>query len=297
MDQLHLLFFERLLVPQLLIATRPFLAAAAAGVTAAVILDIGARGEGSEVSTVYDSQPVESATARIDGIDEGVLDDWLAYLLLEEDPSLEEKLLIGASEEDSVDGAKLGEALRALVGTLKSKDTIGFKSPLFATTSSGMIPEDDDTVEGVLDVAKVLVEGKVDKLVKKGVNDGEEGGDFVSIPSPLLAPVAIDLTDEEPEIPPSIQIGAIRHRYLEPLFLPGLLDKLSPAASPTAARLGWTEYATKRIDKSGVQEIIGVVVEQLDTMEEQRAVWEAVVIVSSGRVSANRGRSLPISII
>ncbi|ORY69162.1 hypothetical protein BCR35DRAFT_308189 [Leucosporidium creatinivorum] len=269
-DQFHALLFERLLVPQLLVATRPFFAAAAAGVLSAVILDIGNRNEGSEISVVHENQVVEGATMRLP-LDEGVLDDWTALKLLEEDPDLPRKI----SPEQELGPGQLAGALRSVVASLKAGDVIGFASPAFAATKEEAAAED-----GELDIAKALVEGKVKDIVskkkgKKGA-DGEDEGDFVEVPHPLNTAAE------------ALRIGPARHRYLEPLFLPHLLAGLAPSASPAAALLGLGEYEGREVLHAGVQEMIGTVVEQVDDLEERRAVWEAVVIMSAGKVANNK---------
>lgn len=275
-DMFHALLFERLLVPQLLVGSRPFFAAAGSGVLSAVVLDIGARGEGTEVSVVHDSQVVEAATMRVEGLDEGTLDDWVKLQLLLEDPDLPRKL---AGEGMSLEGRELAVALDDVVASLKLGEAIEFSSPLLQTKPGRALvaPKDD---EGTFDVAQVLVEGKVDKIVgkrkgdkkdKKG--DGDDDGDYVEVPHPYLV-------DAEP-----IRVGPARHRYLEPLFLPHILEALKPSASPTAQQLGLEEYETREPMYSGVQEIMGVVVGEIDEAEIRRLVWEGVVIVSSGKVA------------
>ncbi|KAL8281512.1 hypothetical protein RQP46_006196 [Phenoliferia psychrophenolica] len=193
-DTFHSLLFERLLVPQLLVSSRPFFAAAATGVVSAVVLDIGARGEGTEVS-----------------------------------------------------------------------------------------------LDGELDVAQALADGNVAKLVnkkshKKGGGDAkkanpkgggaeEDEGDYVEIAHPT-----------DPELEP-LRIGPVRHRYLEPLFLPQVLDGLRPSTNEAAKRLGMERYEERPIQYAGVQEVVGLVVSLMDDVEQRRLVWESVVIASSGKIA------------
>lgn len=275
-DQFHALLFERLLVPQLLVGTRPFFAAAAAGVLSAVILDIGNRNEGSEISVVHENQVVEGATMRLP-LDEGVLDDWAALKLLEEDPELPRKI----SPTQELGPGQLATALRTMVASLKAGDVIGFASPAFEGHRDEAAAGDD----GELDIAKALVEGKVDKIVgrkkgKKGAEgETEEDGDFVTVPHPFNTAAE------------ALRIGPARHRYLEPLFLPHLVAGLAPSASPAAALLGLQEYEGREVIHAGVQEMIGAVVQQVDDPEERRAIWEAVVIMSAGKVANNKGES------
>lgn len=275
-DQFHALLFERLLVPQLLVSSRPFFAAASAGVLSSVVLDIGARGEGSEVSVVHESQLVESATMRV-GVDEGCLDDWVALQMIKEDPGLVVKIGQGAE----LGKEHLVAALRTMIASLKAGDTIAFSSPLMTLplVPVRVVGEDD---EGNFDVAKVLVEGKVDKIVgrkdKKGKKaaasgEDEDEGDFVEVPHPL---------DAEAE---AIRVGPARHRYLEPLFFPSILAELAPSASPEAAVLGLEEYEGREVVHFGVQEVMGIVVEQVEDVEVRKFVWDGVVIVSSGKVA------------
>jgi len=274
-DQIHALLFERLLVPQLLVASRPFFAAAGAGVTSAVVLDIGARGEGSEVSVVYDSQVVETATLKLD-VDEGDLDDWLALVLLEEDPSLPE-LLKPTEEGAPLSSAELYDALSQLVQAIKAiEGAIGFESSVVKQTTSRvkMITDDDDG----FDVAKALVEGGVDRIVKKGKPTAadEDKSTSIEVSHPL-----------NPSAPP-IKVGPGRHRWLEPLFLPALLAELAPSASPAAGQLGLGHFSGRAVVHTGVHEVIGAVVCQVEDIEQRRGVWESVVIISTGKVASNK---------
>lgn len=238
-----------------------------------MILDIGNRNEGSEISVVHENQVVEGATMRLP-LDEGVLDDYTALKILEEDPDLPRKI----SPTQELGPGQLANALRAVVASLKAGDLIGFASPAFEARKEKAAEGDD----GELDIAKALVEGKVDKIVgrKKGkkVAEGAEGDtDFVEVAHPYNTAAE------------NLRIGPARHRYLEPLFLPQVLTALAPSASPAAALLGLQEYEGREVLYAGVQEMIGTVVEQVDSLEERRAIWEAVVVMSAGKVANNKG--------
>ncbi|GAA5852346.1 hypothetical protein JCM8547_006749 [Rhodosporidiobolus lusitaniae] len=310
LDRLHALLFERLLVPQLLLSTRPFFAAAAAGVLSAVVLDIGYRGEGSEVSAVHENAVLEaSGGLRLPFVDEGVCDDYLALRLLEADPK-------GVVDQlEAAKGSPLGPgeliyALRAVVGELKTRDLIAFESPLLAELRGGALGAGESRAEGdeaEFDVAKVIVEGKVNDLVKKSKGKGgkqeDEGdeGEFVTVANPFApppAPPSLDLTLEAaPPAPHStLRIGPTRHRYLEPLFFPSLISLLAPSnsSSPAAAQLGMTEYerfapgtsGAREADVGGVHEAVGVVIARTEDQDVRSAVSENVVVVSSGRVAS-----------
>lgn len=277
LDQLHALFFEQLLVPQLLIATRPFFAAAAAGVANCLVLDIGQRGEGSEISAVYESQVIESAVMRFD-IDEGTLDDYCALKLLEEDPDLPSKL----SPSYELSPVQLCAWLRTIVGSLKTSDAIGVSMALTSNSAAALASADD----GDFDIAKVIVEGKMDKVIakKKSGKKGEKGGEddedaYVELPHP------IDVNAEP------LRIGPARHRYLEPLFTPQLLRELAPSSSEAAKRLDLQVYENRPVEYSGVQEMIGATADLVPILAERRAVWEAVVMISSSKVANIRGQS------
>lgn len=263
-------------MPQLLIATRPFFAAAAAGVLHGIVLDIGQRGEGSEISVVHDSQVSESASMRFD-IDEGTLDDWCALKLLEEDPQLPSKL----STYD-LTPSQLCAWLRHIISSLKTADAIGFKSPSFAKANAAQAAQAAE--DGEFDIAKVIAEGKIDKVIgKKKGKKGEKGGDEEDEDSVVEVPHPID-PNAEP-----LRIGPARHRYLEPLFLPHLLRELAPSSSAAAKRLGLEEYETRIVHHAGVQEMIGATVSQITSIAERRAVWEALVVVSPSKVSNIKG--------
>ncbi|KAM0755188.1 hypothetical protein T439DRAFT_322245 [Meredithblackwellia eburnea MCA 4105] len=269
-DQFHALLFEKLLVPQLLVASRPFFAAAGSGVTAGVVLDIGYRGEGSEVSVVVENQVVEEATTRVRGIDEGVCDDWLAWVLWKEDAGLRSKLTAAGAVEG------VGETMREIVRSLKVGDHIGFESSLLNLKDSkagGVLTTDEN---GEFDVAQALVEGKVDKIVSgkggKGGESEQEEGDFVTVPNPL---------DPNGD---GLKVGPSRHRYLEPLFMPQILEDLGRGEEAELLGLK-SAYEWKEKEWNGIQEYVGLVVGQVEDAEVRRTVWENVVIVSSGKIA------------
>lgn len=263
-DTFHALLFERLLVPSLLVATRPFLAAAAAGVLSAVIVDLGARGEGSEVSIVHESSVVEATSLRM-AIDEGTCDDWAMVRLLDEDADLPLKL--AEAGQPALEGPALVAALAALLDRLKADDAMRVGAAV------GLAPEEE------LDIAQVMVDGKADKLTKRKGKDKktEADGDFVEVPDP-----------HDPDAEP-IRVGPARHRYLEPLFAPQVLEGLRPSRSEIAARLGMERYETREVEWAGVQEVVGVVVGMLGDADVRRQVWEAVVVVSSGKIAGIKG--------
>ena len=252
-----------------------------AGALNAIVLDIGARGDGSDISVVVDCQPLAAAYERIP-VDEGSLDDYLALLLLLDNPSLPHTLYPTAP----LTPAELVVALRIIINSLKNAGHISFLSPLFPPAPLRLVPEKDN--DGEFDVAKVLVEGKVDKLIGKakekkgkGKKDATEvEGDYVQVGHPY------DL-----EATP-IQIGPIRHRYLEPLFLPSLLAQLAPSHSSQAAALGFTEYEGREVLHSGVQEVMGSVGESVTDFDQRRMIWDNVIITSVGKVASNKGSSV-----
>ncbi|KDE05385.1 hypothetical protein MVLG_04295 [Microbotryum lychnidis-dioicae p1A1 Lamole] len=269
-DHFHALLFERLLIPQLLVATRPFFAAAAAGVLSAAIVDIGARGDGLDISIVHESQVVEAATLSLP-LDEGVLDDWACLLLLQEDPTLPSQIV--PADQRGNAGA-LVQALRRIVELLKAKNVIGFAPTAIGNASSTAVEEN----EGDFDVAKAIVEGKVDKIVgkkKANAQDEEAIGDVIELPSPLDAQK-------------TIKVGPARRRYFDPLFAPQLLQQLRPSASPEAALLTLTEYEGREVLHTGIQEAIGLVINQVEDVEQRRLIWESIVIVSVGKLATNK---------
>ncbi|GAA5894212.1 hypothetical protein JCM6882_007603 [Rhodosporidiobolus microsporus] len=322
LDKLHQLLFERLLIPQLLLSSRPFFAAAAAGVLSAVILDVGYRGEGSEISVVHENAVLESAGGlRLPFVDEGVCDDWLALQLLEADPAIPAQFAgaRGLSGPEQLAPGEVAYGLRAMVGELKVRDLIKFESPLMgavagaaaaagAGAAAGAAGAGDE--EGSFDVAKAIADGKVGDLVnkKKGGSSGKDAdgdGDSsaaaaVEVKNPFAPPLPpVDLSlgpNDQPPPPPFQSItltGPTRHRYLEPLFLPALISHLAPSASPTAALLGLGEYerfasgeGRRQADTAGVHEAVGVVLGRVEDEEVRSAVSEAVVVVSSGRVGS-----------
>ncbi|GAA6054736.1 hypothetical protein JCM3770_000056 [Rhodotorula araucariae] len=305
-DALHRLLFERLLLPQLLVSTRPFFASGAAGALSCVVLDLGYRGEGSEISIVHESQELPGPSGlRLAHIDEGVCDDYCALKLLEAHPDIPQQLLAAAGRTGDLAPGELANALRRVVAELKVRELIGLESPLVAglATAGAAVPgiagvEGED---GSFDVAKVIVEGKVNDIVKKkgkgkeGDAVEEEEGDYVRVANPFApapaASVETDLTGA-PAPGTTLRLGPARHRYLEPLFLPSLLGSLAPSASPAAALLGMHEYARSAAGASapaaGVAEAIGVALSAVEDAEVRSAVGEAVVVISSGRIASNR---------
>ena len=285
-DQFHAFFFEKLLVPQLLIATRPFCATIGVGALNSIVLDIGARGDGSDISVIVDCQPLTAAHERFP-IDEGTLDDYLALLLLLDNPSLPHTLYPTAP----LTPAELVVALRIIIDSLKNAGHISFLSPLLPPAPIRLVPDNDK--EGEFDVAKVLVEGKVDKLIGKAKEKKGKGkkevtelaGDYVQVGHPYDLEAA------------PIQIGPIRHRYLEPLFLPSLLAQLAPSHSPAAASLGFTEYEGRPVLHSGVQEVMGLVAESIKDFDQRKLIWDNVIVTSVGKVAGNKGSPTPRSIL
>ncbi|GAA6023890.1 hypothetical protein JCM8202_001276 [Rhodotorula sphaerocarpa] len=319
-DQLHRLLFERLLVPQLLVSTRPFFAAGAAGILSGIVVDIGYRGEGTEISAVHENQVLAAPSGfRLPDIDEGVCDDYCAYKLLEADPSIEQQLLdakrvaaTDGSAETSLAPGELVNCMRQIVQDLKLSHAINFESPLLGTAISQLLQlglqqaagEGEEGEEGTLDVAKAIVEGKVDDIVRggKGVNEDEEDGRVVRVANPCApAPAAAAAVAGEaaPASPhATIRIGPARHRYLEPLFFPSVLSALAPS-SPSSSSSGALAAslfgdAHARFAKpggmpdAGLHEAIGVVLSGVTEEEIRNAVSEAVVVVSSGRLANNR---------
>ncbi|BGP49732.1 hypothetical protein JCM10450v2_005637 [Rhodotorula kratochvilovae] len=307
-DALHRLLFERLLVPQLLISTRAFFASGAAGALSCVVLDLGYRGEGSEIAVVHESQELPGpAGLRLPHVDEGVCDDYCALKLLEAHPDIPQQLLAAAGRTGDLAPGELANALRRVVAELKVRELIALESPLVAglAGAGAAVPgvagiEGED---GSFDVAKVIVEGKVNEIVKKK-GKGKEGdaaaeeedGDFVRVANPFAPPPAagadLDLTGAPPAPGSTLRLGPARHRYLEPLFLPSLLGSLAPSASPAAAQLGMHEYerfaAGGSVPSAGVAEAIGVALSAVEDAEVRSAVGEAVVVISSGRIASNR---------
>ncbi|BGO95518.1 hypothetical protein NBRC10512_007776 [Rhodotorula toruloides] len=307
-DDLHRLLFERLLIPQLLVSSRPFFAAGAAGVLSCVVIDVGYRGEGTEITAVHENQVLEAPSGmRNPFIDEGACDDYCALQLLEADSTIADQFKAAKGADAELSTGELVNGLRRIVHDLKVQDKIAFQSPFLskeiaeaaALQAAAMGVEVAD--EGTFDVAKVVVEGKVSEVVQnkgKGKDGEEEEGDFVRVPNPFhtAQPGAgqIDLTtDSSPKA--TIRIGPARHRYLEPLFFPPLLASLAPSASSTAARLGMSQYerfATSEgkalLGQAGVHEMVGVVLSDVPEGDVRTTVSEAVVVVSSGRVANNR---------
>ncbi|GAA5874690.1 hypothetical protein JCM3774_004782 [Rhodotorula dairenensis] len=341
-DHLHRLLFERLLVPQLLVSTRPFFAAGAAGIQSGLVVDVGYRAEGTEISAVHENQLVPAASAfRLPDLDEGVCDDYCLFRLLEADPSIEQQLLDAkraatGGRGDSSGGpavefapGELANAMRRVVSDLKVHNAISFESPLLGPDMTRQLQlgiqqasgEGDASEEGTLDVAKVIVEGKVDEIVhgtgasksQKGRDengddgDDDEGGKSVRVANPYAPPAAAAAGSEPPaSAAATIRIGPVRHRYLEPLFFPKVLACLapSPSSSPSTAsspapsstlatKLFGREYekfgpSALAAPHAGLHEAVGVVLSSLSDEQVRNAVSEAVVVVSSGRIANNR---------
>ena len=217
---------------------------------------------------------------RLERIDEGVCDDWLMALLLAADDGLAAWLGDGVE----LQGTELRHRMEWLVRELKDAEAIAFRSLLVGSGIADTVPEEE------LDVAQALVDGSVAKLVKKshkkggdkkakGVDAGkdDEDEDVHEVPHP---------TDGEAE---PLRVGPVRHRYLEPLFLPSLLRELKPSVNDAARRLGMDEYETSQEQYAGVHEVVGLVVAAVADAEQKKPVWESVVVVSSGKISGIKG--------
>ncbi|GAA5998588.1 uncharacterized protein JCM10292_002805 [Rhodotorula paludigena] len=326
-DQLHQLLFERLLLPQLFVSSRPFFAAGTAGATDCVVLDLGYRGEGSEVSVVRDNEMYEPASGlRLAALDEGVCDDYCALRILEADSTIPAQLAAARGGGELAPG-ELANALRRMVGELKVRDLIELESPLLGVgagavglgagvagaagaAAGGAAVMQTDGDEGSFDVAKAIVEGKVQDIVKKkgkgkedaatAAADGDDASsEYVRVANPFApapppaATAEIDLAQAQPpDASATIRIGPARHRYLEPLFVPSVLGALAPSASPAAAQLALHEYAryadASQLPEAGVHEAVGVALSMVEDAEARSAVGEVVVVVSSGRIASNR---------
>jgi len=274
-DQLHRLLFEKLLVPSLLCSTRPFYACASSGINSGLILDIGWRGEGCEVTVVHENRVLQEASQgnRIHWVDEGVLDDYSAVNIWKENKESLLKGFKGALEKEEVSQSECLDGVRRIVGELKLKDLIGFQSKHFKPNGNTTTTNTDgDDQDGTFDVAKAVVEGKVSEIVKAGsskkslgkknskTNGGEEEEDFVTIPNPFSPPPPpppIDLTIPQPEIPlhANLEIGPSRHRYLEPLFFPQVLSKTLTNSNDHAKEIGLTYFENITVPHSGIQEL------------------------------------------
>lgn len=240
------------------------------------MLDVGYRGEGSEVSVVHDCQVVQAANLRIP-IDEGHLDDWLALQLLQEDPTLPEIL-----SSTPLSCHQLVYGLRRIIQSLKEAGAIAFDSTLFASSLATAALDAGAADDGALDIAKQL-ETKVKKDAKgKGKKtEAELDAMAFEVPHPFDA-------EAEP-----VKIGGARHRYLEPLYMPSLLAQLAPSASSTAQVLNFVEYEGREILFAGVQEAIGVTVDRVISLDTRKTVLEAIVVVSSGKVAGIKGERGP----
>ncbi|GAA6063804.1 hypothetical protein JCM10212_005967 [Sporobolomyces blumeae] len=310
LDHLHRVVFERLLVPSLLLSSRPFFAAGAAGVTSGLVVDLGWRGEGTEISVVHENQVVESAGGmRIPSVDEGVLDDYAAVKIWAESKAELEDAFRQARDGKDVSQGDMLEGVRRIVGELKNRDLIGFESQHFKHGSSngtaggaGIGPGGTgvDGDEGTFDVAKVVAEGKVSELVKKkgskppASTSSLPEGDYVSIPNPFSPPPpapSLDLSVPVPELPPhaTLSIGPARHAYLEPLFFPHVLAETLSSRNDSAREIGLTYFdEVGNLNQAGVQEAVGAVLSAIQDRETRAAVAENIVVISSGRVASNR---------
>lgn len=310
-DKLHQLLFEKLLLPSILLSCRPFFAAGASGINSGLVLDVGWRGEGSEISVIHENRVLESfgsKSEKLSWIDEGVLDDYLAVKLWESNDD-KETLLEGFNKALGKEEIGMGECLdgvRRIVGELKSRDLIGFESKHFESkdlklvqAQGGLGGEED----GSFDVAKAVVEGKVSEIVKKksttktksSSNSKTPEGDYVTIPNPFSPPPPpppVDLTQPVPEIPEhaNLSIGPSRHSYLEPLFFPQVLKTHLTTKNESAKQLGLTYFENLEVPHSGIQESLGNVLCSIGDREIREQVSENLVVISSGRVASNKGK-------
>ena len=236
-------------------------------------------------------------------VDEGVLDDYCAVKIWEEN----RETLLDGFEKAQEEGKELSQSeildgVRRIVGELKNRDLIGFKSRLY--TPPVNLQALGDTVaggeeDGQFDVAKVVAEGKVGDIVKKSKSKSKtttSDGDFVTIPNPFSPPAPppqIDLTIPVAEIPEhaNLQIGPSRHLYLEPLFFPQVLSTTLSSTNSAAKEIGLTYFERIEAPNFGIQEVIGSVLTAIKDLEVKEAVCENLIVISSGRVASNRGTS------
>ncbi|GAA6017324.1 hypothetical protein JCM11491_000631 [Sporobolomyces phaffii] len=300
-DGLHRLLFERLLVPSLLLSSRPFFAAGAAGITSGLVLDVGWRGEGCEVSVVHENQVLEApGGSRLGWVDEGVLDDFACVKIWAENRERLMDAFTKAKDGTQPSQGELLDGVRRIVGELKTRDLIAFESKYFKPdpASAGGADGDDD---GTFDVAKVVVEGKVSEVVKNksksksgaAASGGGPEGDFVSVPNPFSPPApppSIDLTVPAPEIPEhaNVSIGPARHAYLEPLFFPQVLSSHLSSKNAAAREIGLTYFENIAVPHAGIQEVLGTVLTLIEERDVRELVSENLVVISSGRVASNR---------
>ncbi|GAA5907385.1 uncharacterized protein JCM6883_001187 [Sporobolomyces salmoneus] len=301
-DRLHQLLFERLLVPSLLLSSRPFFAAGAAGITSGLVLDIGWRGEGCEISVVYENQVFEQpGGSRLGWVDEGVLDDFAAVKIWQENREHLLDAFRKAKDGQELSQGDLLDGVRRVVGELKNQDLIGFESKHYKasqSTASGTAIEAEE--DGSFDVAKAVVEGKVSDIVNKkktGKNASNSTtkpeGDYVTIPNPFSPPPPpppVDLTIPAPEIPEhaNLSIGPSRHSYLEPLFFPQVLSTHLSSRNEAAKEIGLTYFESIQVPHAGIQELIGTVLNEIEDKDVREAVSENLVVVSSGKVACNK---------
>ncbi|GAA5954590.1 hypothetical protein JCM3765_003824 [Sporobolomyces pararoseus] len=306
-DKFHQLMFEKLLIPSLLLSSRPFFAAGASGINSGLILDIGWRGEGSEISIVHENQ-LFGGGEKLNWIDEGVLDDFLTVKIWEtEKDHLLDGFKKALGREEKIEMVEILDGVRRIVGELKSRDLIGFESEFFNVKDLNLVQTDgvggEKEEDGSFDVAKAVVEGKVSEIVNKKKNNNKSKssssssntpvGDYVTIPNPFSPPpppAPIDLTVPVPEIPEhaNLSIGPCRHLYLEPLFFPKVLSTHLTCLSESAKELGLTYFETLEAPQSGIQELLGNVLCSIGDSQIRESVSENLVVISSGRVASNK---------
>lgn len=285
------------------------------------MLDVGWRGEGCEVSVVHENQVLEApGGSRLGWVDEGVLDDYAAVQIWQENrvallDAFKRAKLEAHTKQGTANGelerddselvlteGELLDGVRRIVGELKNQDMIGFASKHYqpvagAAGGDGIDGEDD----GSFDVAKAVVEGKVSDIVNKKksttkstASSAKPDGDYVTIPNPFSPPpppASVDLTVPAPEIPPhaNVTIGPSRHAYLEPLFFPQVLSTQLSSKNPHAREIGLTYFEHIQVPHAGIQELIGAVLNEIEDKDAREAVSENLIVVSSGRVACNKG--------
>ena len=342
LDMVHLMMFERVLVPQLIVTPRPMLAAIASGVSSAIVIDLGSRGAGaSTISCVHENSHVARVDAAFNGVDEGVLDDYAAVCILEESAELRERLLggsattsmngassQGAEEDDQAKTARW--AMDAILAELKDRGEIAFESEIYdhigdfharrkraaaasaagfdsdggvnmADSAGATVVDSGDDETGGFDVARLLAEGRMDEIVRRkraGENgaSGEEDEEAQRLMDEQDARVGIvrvanPLERANVDGATQLRIGLARHRYLEPLFAPQVLDRL--ASSDVARRLGIQLPAHR--ETAGLHELVPYAVGLLDDFTQRAAVWENVCVIANGKAGKLKCASLCLS--
>lgn len=249
------IFFEKFNTPALCISEVPLLAAYAAGVLNAMVVDVGA--EETSAVAVSDCAIVPTA-AVLSKLGTVHCTWWLAYLLAHDAP--------------------VREALQPLVTPDLSAEALAFALAQFLVAEghvridvSADVPglDEPDAEDNSFDVAAALVEGRERDVVKVRQKKSEkpQANDVIHVDFRGV----------------SVPVGRVRTRFHEPLLHPQLLERVTlslPAPPAVRQALHARRIGGEPICVS-VPEAVAMAAAHVQPSERRTVLWENLVVTGS----------------